>query len=191
MTRATAAATTAAALAAAWILTAHPTDAAAQKVKPEGDIVEATVTGLRAGPHGEGHAVVLKSKAKPFKEIEIWIGPSEAMAIQLRLLGRRYPRPLTHDLLETVLDKTDAKVLRVEVHSLRASTFIGRIHLQHAGKTHVLDARASDSIAVALGVEAPIFVARPVFDKAGRVAGAGEEGRPGLPPVQPPASTKL
>lgn len=163
-----------------------PGQALAQKLKPEGDIVEAIVVGLRPGPDGETQAVVLESKATPPRQLEIWIGPSEALAIQLRLVGRRYPRPLTHDLLQTVLDKTDASVVRVEIHSLRASTFIGRIRLQHAGKTHVLDARASDSIAVALGAEAPIFVSRPVFERAGRVAGTPAPLRP-----SPPPSTKL
>ena len=88
------------------------TVALAQRLKPEGDIVEATVSGLKATPNGDGQAVILRSKETPPREVEIWIGPTEAMTIQLRLLGRRYPRPLTHDLLQTMLDKVDARSLQ-------------------------------------------------------------------------------
>lgn len=161
--------------------------ARAQKLDPDGGLVEAEVVGLVSGPnHSNTQAVVLRSKTPPLTDLEIWIGPTEAMTIQLRVLGRRYPRPLTHDLLQTVLDKTGAEVVRVEVHSVRAATFIGRIHLAHAGKTHVIDARASDSIAVALGSSAPILVSKSVFMKAGRQVGADEPVR-----VEPPPSTKL
>ena len=166
-------------------MAAWPSPAPAQRLKPEGDVIEATVLGLRAGATADDQAVVLQSREVPPREVEIWIGPSEAVAIQLRLEGRRYPRPLTHDLLETVLDKVRAQVVRVEVHfhSRHDATFVGRIHLQHAGKKHILDARASDSIAVALGSHAPIFLAGPVLKRAGRVAVPRELGRPSPPPT--------
>ncbi len=149
------------------------------------DFVEVEVVSVRPGPDGEAHALLLRSKEKAPREVTIWIGPFEAMAIQLRLQGRRYPRPLTHDLLQTILDKVQGEVVRVDVRDVRMDTFLGRIHLSHAGKTHIIDARPSDSVALALGAQAPIFVSEGVFKKN---AEAKAERRS---LVRPPPSTKL
>ena len=93
--------------------------------------------------------------------------PRASTAIEMRRNHLTFPRPLTHDLLETVIRTLDARVLRVTVVDLRDGTFFGQIDLQSGPREHHIDARSSDSIAVALGTGAPIFVARHVMDAAG------------------------
>lgn len=99
--------------------------------------------------------------------LEIWIGQREAQAIQMRLSGSRAPRPLTHDLLETVLLRLKAKVVRVEVDDLRDNTFHGKLTLKTAKGSHRIDGRPSDLITLAVGAGLPIHVARHVLEKAG------------------------
>jgi bifunctional DNase/RNase len=136
--------------------------------KAEADFVEVTVKGVV--PTEEGHAVVLAPKAgAPL--LPVFIGPCEANAIQMRLDKQTAPRPLTHELLANVIRSLGARVVKVEIDDLRSNTFLGRIYLLQGDKTIQLDARPSDSIALALGAGAPINVAKHVLDKAGLKAG--------------------
>jgi len=117
-------------------------------------------------PSAAGMIVLLKTKVGE-KYLPIWVGEAEALAISLRLAHQQYPRPLTHDLLQTILSTLDAHVVRVTVVDLRDATFFGQIDLRSGRREHHLDARTSDSIAIALGSGAPIFVAQRVLDAAG------------------------
>jgi hypothetical protein len=115
-----------------------------------------------------GQAVVLLEGGEPRVILPIWIGPSEASAIDLRLRNQKAPRPLTADLLETTLATLGAKVDRVEVIDLRDNTFIGRLTLRDAqGAEHLIDARPSDLIALAIGAHLPVLVAPHVLAQAG------------------------
>lgn len=114
----------------------------------------------------EGIAVLLLQKEAGVV-LPIFIGPAEANAIKQRLEKTRPPRPMTHDLLEDVITALGAKLLRVEIDDLKANTFLGRLVLEQRKKVTTLDARPSDSIAIALGLGAPILVAQPVLDRAG------------------------
>lgn len=115
-----------------------------------------------------GQAVVLLEGGEPRLILPIWIGPNEASAIDLRLRNQKAPRPLTADLLETALATLGAKVERVEVIDLRDNTFIGRLTLRDArGAEHLIDARPSDLIALAIGAHLPVLVAPHVLAQAG------------------------
>ncbi len=90
--------------------------------------------------------------------LPILIGPFEATAIALALDGTPVPRPLSHDLMRTLLDTLHAKLEHVVIHDLKDSTFFAKIIVRCNGTTEEIDARPSDSIALALRMQAPIFV---------------------------------
>ncbi len=110
--------------------------------------------------------VILRSQAER-KLLPIWIGEAEANAIQLRLAGRKPPRPLTHDLLDRVVAQLGARIVRVHVEDLRENVFYGRLFLKHGTKEVDIDARPSDCIALAVGARVPVVVSRRVLDAAG------------------------
>ena len=115
----------------------------------------------------EGRAVVVLEDASGTRRLPIWIGDLEAGAIDLRMKHEKYPRPLTHDLLEATLAALGARVDRVEVVDLRDNVFYGRLSVRDArGVIHVIDARPSDCIALAAGAGLPIFVAPHVLAAA-------------------------
>lgn len=98
--------------------------------------------------------------------LPIWIGQAEATAILLALQGVDTPRPMTHDLLKGVLDSVDFSVDRVEITRLDEGTFYAALVLRGEERSIAVDARPSDSIALAVRAGAPIFVAESVLDEA-------------------------
>jgi len=90
--------------------------------------------------------------------LPIWIGTAEAQSIALELQGVRMPRPMTHDLLRTILTQLTVSVNRIVVTDIQNGTYFAEIHLQNNGAEVVVDSRPSDAIALALRTEAPIYV---------------------------------
>ena len=135
------------------------------KLKPPKDFVEMTVASVME--YRGSQAVVLKTLSGDYT-LEIWIGPSEAFVIDLRLNRRRFQRPLTHDLLDTIMRELGGKLIKIQVDDLKNNTFVGTVFVKHNKKVIPIDARPSDSIALAIGNRAPIFVAQKVLDRAGR-----------------------
>jgi len=107
--------------------------------------------------------VILQNKGKT-KAIPIWVGPLEAQAIAMEMEGVTSPRPLTHDLLKTILQDVGVAFEKALVSELKERTFYARIYLTSAGKQIEVDSRASDAIALALRFHKPIFVAKAVMD---------------------------
>jgi hypothetical protein len=103
---------------------------------------------------------------KPRRLLPIWIGLPEAHAIYTKIEGREMPRPLTHDLLANVLATLGAQVQSIVVHSLEELIFHGRIELNVHGKRVEIDSRPSDAIALALRVNAPIYVEDAVMNES-------------------------
>ena len=95
----------------------------------------------------------------------IVIGMGEILAIDRRLKGITLPRPLTHDLLEQVIEQMDGVILKVVISDLRDHTFFATIHIQRDGDTIEIDSRPSDAIALCTGLDVPLFVEDHVFDK--------------------------
>jgi bifunctional DNase/RNase len=108
--------------------------------------------------------VVLLKSERGDEVLPIWIGHSEALAIDLQLKGEGFERPLTHDLLKTAIESLGATVAKVAITELRDNTFFAKLYLQRENEVYVIDARPSDSIALALKSNAGIFVAREVFE---------------------------
>ena len=98
--------------------------------------------------------------------LPIWIGPFEANAIAMKLKKMASQRPMTHDLIHTLLVTLDSRVVKIVVNDLRENTYYGLIYLNRNGKEIVLDSRPSDAIAIALTAGAPIFVSEEVIEKA-------------------------
>ena len=98
--------------------------------------------------------------------LPIVVGSTEAQAIALQLEKINPPRPLTHDLIKNLLDSIKALVTRIVVNDLRENTYYAAISLKTNGTTHEVDARPSDAIALALRVQAPIFVEETVMKRA-------------------------
>ena len=90
--------------------------------------------------------------------LPILIGPFEATAIALALEGAAVPRPLTHDLMRTIVETLDAKLEQVIIHDIRESTFFAKLIVRKNGAIQEIDARPSDGIALALRMTAPIYV---------------------------------
>jgi bifunctional DNase/RNase len=102
--------------------------------------------------------IVLKEK-NGSRILPIVIGLSEASAIKLKISGFNPPRPLTHDLLYTAIENLDATIERVVIDKLEDNTFHAKLVLKtKAQDTKIIDARPSDSIALAVRAHAPIFV---------------------------------
>ena len=97
------------------------------------------------------------------KILPIWIGHYEAWAIAMELSGLSSKRPLTHDLLKSCIESMGGKVQKIEVTELINQTFYAKVYIDIKGKTMEVDARPSDSIALALKSGAPIFVADELF----------------------------
>jgi uncharacterized protein len=99
--------------------------------------------------------------------LPIWIGAQEATSIVIAVAGEQAPRPLSHDLMITLLDNLHAQVVRVEVTRIEEGTFYAELTLSTPSGARVIDARPSDAIALAVRAEAPLFVADEVLDDAG------------------------
>jgi bifunctional DNase/RNase len=108
-----------------------------------------------------------EKEGDPKLMLPIWIGQGEALAIQFQLKGEEPLRPMTHDLMKDVIESLDANVDAVHVHTMKDSTYFGQIDLEANGKTLEIDARPSDSIAIALRFDAPIYVAEPIVQEIG------------------------
>lgn len=104
------------------------------------------------------------------RTLPIWIGENEAFAIAMSLEGRKPPRPLTHDLIKLIIDAFQVKVLKVEVVALKYvggnGTYFAKIFVQSDSKVVAIDARPSDSIALALRTKCSIFVDPKVMDES-------------------------
>lgn len=111
--------------------------------------------------------VVVLRDSENNRLLPIWIGQNEATAILLKLQRVEPPRPLTHDLLHNLILTLGMQIERVEITRLEESTFYAAIVLRGEDKTWAIDARPSDSIALAVRAHAPIFVAEEVLDEAG------------------------
>jgi bifunctional DNase/RNase len=121
------------------------------------NVIEAKVNGLILEHKTQQNIVVLR-EVDGERILPIWIGPGEAQAIRRMLSEEPFPRPLTHDLLVLVVEGLKAKVTRVVISDLRENTFYATVFVQRDADILSIDARPSDSIAVALRSQAPIFV---------------------------------
>ena len=129
-------------------------------------MIEMNVECVRVSMQNYNRVVILKEKEAE-RYLLIWIGPTEAEAIAMRLGDVQPPRPQTHDLLRNVIDATGAQVSHVLVNDLNNDTFYARIVLEQNGQTVEIDSRTSDAIALAVRAQVPIYAEESVLDRAG------------------------
>ena len=120
------------------------------------------------------HVVILR-EADHERYLPIWIGSWEAQSIAMKLQGVESERPLTHDLLTTILEDLGVTVRRIIVSDLADETYRARIVLSSDGDDYEIDARPSDAIALAVRTATPIFATEAVLDRAGVIPEADED----------------
>ena len=129
---------------------------------------EMKVAGITVDPFTNTPIVILKDLEEK-DVLPIWIGLLEASSIATAIENVQTPRPMTHDLLKNILDSLDVKVIRIEVNDLKDNTYYAIIYLEVDDKRLTIDARPSDAIALALRVNASIFVEESVIKKSAKV----------------------
>jgi bifunctional DNase/RNase len=128
-------------------------------------MIEMKVENRVLDPKSNMPIVVLKNRTSG-KSLPIGIGIFEASAIALELDGVNSPRPLTHDLLKSIIEKLNAKVSKVYINGLKDNTFYAKILLEVAQRKLNIDCRPSDAIALALRTNSPIFVEEKIIADA-------------------------
>jgi bifunctional DNase/RNase len=128
-------------------------------------LVEMKVKFLTFDSTSNGFVVLLMDLSNK-TGLPIWIGPFEANAIAMKLKKIGSHRPMTHDLINNLLKGLESQVVKIVVNDLKENTYYALIHLNRKGEEIVIDSRPSDAIAIALTVDAPIFVSKQVIEKA-------------------------
>ncbi len=129
-------------------------------------MLEMIIDSIRVSLMNYQRVVILKEKEAD-RYLPIWIGPAEADAIAVKLQDVNVPRPLTHDLLNSVIDALGATINSIIVSDLKNDTFYAKIILNVDGKQMEVDSRPSDALALAVRVGVPIYAEEIVLDKAG------------------------
>lgn len=142
-------------------------------------MIQVQLASIAVDSRGQPVVVLAPIDAEPGARrlLPIWIGLPEASAIMLAVEGARPARPQTYDLITTLLERLDGEVAQVVVTKLEEGTFYAEITLVTPSGSELIDARPSDSIALAVRTGAPIFVAEAVFADAGMpdAEAAGDE----------------
>jgi bifunctional DNase/RNase len=138
-------------------------------------VIELTIESIRVNLVNYQRVVILKEKNAD-RYLPIWIGAAEADAIAVRLQDVAVARPLTHDLLRSVIDSLGATIEYIVVNDLSNDTFFARVVLTQDGRTLEIDSRPSDAIALAVRAKVPIYAEESVLEKAGVLL--DKEGEP-------------
>ena len=137
-------------------------------------MVELSVESVRINL-ATGQRVVILKDAPADRYLFIWIAPPEAAAIAMELQGTSSPRPLTHDLLKSVIEELGAKLTNVIISDLIDDIYHARLVLDADGRHVEVDARPSDAIALAVRVKVPILVTESVLERAAVTLDSAEE----------------
>ena len=129
------------------------------------DKIQVEVLGLSQSPTSNGSYALILKEVDGDRRLPIVIGAPEAGAIAYEMEGVHTSRPMTHDLIKSIIETFDTKVTEIFIHEMKDSTLYASLHFY--GIESVVDARPSDAIAVALRFEAPIYIASSLLDLAG------------------------
>jgi bifunctional DNase/RNase len=132
-------------------------------------MIEVEIAMVRLDPEIKTPIVILREKeGKSKRFLPIWIGIFEAVAISMEIEGQMSPRPMTHDLLKSVIENLGAEVVSVIVSALKDETFYAEINLRLGdGKVIKIDSRPSDAMALGIRAKVPIYVAEDVMNSSG------------------------
>ncbi|PSQ68749.1 MAG: hypothetical protein BRD44_04575 [Bacteroidetes bacterium QS_7_67_15] len=143
------------------------------------DPIRVDIIGLSTSPSSGGAYALVLGEVDGNRRLPIIIGAFEAQAIALELENIQPPRPMTHDLLRDTFEQVDVEVNDIVIDELREGTFFAKVRYHHNGDEAQLDSRPSDAVALAVRVDAPIFVDSDVLEEAG--IPTEEEGVSALP----------
>jgi bifunctional DNase/RNase len=128
-------------------------------------MIEVTIDSIRVSLMSQHRIVILKD-VRSDRYLPIWIGPCEADAITVELQEVEVSRPLTHDLLKSVVTELGAEIVHIVISDLRNDVFYARIVADQNGRRLEIDSRPSDAIALAVRVHVPIYVEETVMERA-------------------------
>jgi bifunctional DNase/RNase len=128
-------------------------------------MVEVVIDSIRVSLMSQQRIVLLKDVDSE-RYLPIWIGPCEADAITVELQQVEVARPLTHDLLKTLISELGGTVNHILINDLRKDVYFARIVIEVDGRKMEIDSRPSDAVALAVRVRAPIFIDEAVMEKA-------------------------
>ncbi len=129
-------------------------------------LVQMKVEGLLFDPRSGMYILLLKNVRKEGTEtLPIWIGKPEADSIAIALGRVATPRPMTHDLVTSIVEGLNASVVRVVITDLKDNTYFATIEIYSQGKSVFIDSRPSDAVAVAVRSNAPIFANMNVIER--------------------------
>jgi bifunctional DNase/RNase len=148
------------------------------------NVVEVTIDSIRVSLMSPHRVVILKDTTSD-RYLPIWIGPCESDAITAELQGQTSPRPLTHDLLKSMISTLQAKVRHILISDLRDDVYFARVVMDQSGRSVEVDSRPSDAIALAVRVRVPIYVSDVVMDRAAITPDQEVEGEAPAPSVEP------
>lgn len=130
------------------------------------DFQKVRISGVYMANSGEGITPIVFLDNEKERILPIYIGAAEAFSIQTALEKLPYPRPLTHDLLVSILEGFQSKIEKVLIDDLNDGVFFARIIVRKNGDEYEFDARPSDSLALAIRTEAPVYVSSRVMESA-------------------------
>jgi hypothetical protein len=131
------------------------------------ELIQVEILGLSTSSSSGGAYALVLGDSDGGRRLPIIIGAFEAQAIALELEKIQPPRPMTHDLLRDLLEQVGGEVVAVVISELRDGTFYARVRFVHDGEERELDSRPSDAVALAVRVDAPIYVSDEVLSEAG------------------------
>jgi bifunctional DNase/RNase len=144
------------------------------------DTIQMSVGGLTLDPVTKTPIVILKDTENKLN-LPIWIGLLEATAMATEIEGIKMARPMTHDLLKTILGEVGGLVESVEITELKENTYYAAVNISLSGRQVMIDSRPSDAIALALRTKSPIYVAKAVLE-ASSVLQQSDDGKE--PPLE-------
>jgi bifunctional DNase/RNase len=143
------------------------------------DTIQMSVGGLTLDPVTKTPIVILKDTENKLN-LPIWIGLLEATAMATEIEGIKMARPMTHDLLKTILGEVGGSVDSVEITELKENTYYASVNISLAGRQLMIDSRPSDAIALALRTKSPIYVAKAVLEASSVLQQSDESKDPPL-----------
>lgn len=138
-------------------------------------MVEMHLSAVRVEIPSNNPLLLLQETIGPRRTLPIYIGPAEAQAIAFAQQGVETPRPMTHDLMRDILEQLGARVECIVITELRERTFYAEIRLITGNERHIISARPSDAVALAVRVGSPIFAEEELLDAEGVILPEEEE----------------
>ena len=129
-------------------------------------MIEVTIDSIRVSLISQQRVVMLREVDGEY-QLPIWIGPCEAEAIAVELHDTEIARPLTHDLMLSIVENMGGTITQIVINELQNDIFHALLHISVNDETHTIDCRPSDSLAIAVRAKVPIYVEESVLEQVG------------------------